>query len=347
MLFRTLAKPEFRRMVEDLLRQNEVIGPRRVTTDARGEPVHQFVPVSRFEELNLDYETTEFSPKTYFLPYREDLSHYTFTEGDWTQQIQYRIQPRAIVGMHACDINALVKLDKVFVKGQFPSPYYMSRRANTVIVGMDHMPGRLCFCRSVGTDTVERGFDLFLSDLGDRYFVNVGSDRGYGLLQRVKHGEITEADTQAYLHRRRTIAEGFRTFVDIHNLPSILDIEFDSPVWRKWGQKCLSCGSCAMVCPTCYCYGVHECFSMDFGSGAKVKQLYSCNLYDFAMVAGGHNFRPTRESRLKYRYYHQHRGFVEQYDEPKCVGCNRCGRTCLSGINPPEVITELQREEQR
>ena len=100
-----------------------------------------------------------------------------------------------------------------------------------------------------------------------------------------------------------------------------------------------------MVCPTCYCYGVSERVSLDFKHGAKIKELYSCNLLDFAAVAGGHNFRPTRESRLKYRYYHQHRGFVEAHDEPKCVGCNRCGAVCLAGINPPEVIADLQEEE--
>jgi sulfhydrogenase subunit beta (sulfur reductase) len=347
MLFRTLKKEELRRMVEAILEKNEVVGPTLVASDHTGKPLHHFLPVSKFDDLALDYETTEYSPKAYFLPYRENLSQFSFDASDWQQEIRYRIQPRAIVGMHACDIHALLKLDKVFVKDRFPSPYYMSRRANTVIIGVDHLPGEKCFCRSVGTDTVERGFDLFLSDLGDRYFVAVGSDRGFNLLQQVRYGEITEADSQAYLARRKQLAAAFTTHVDIHNLPSVLDIEFDSPVWKKWGGKCLSCGSCAMVCPTCYCYGVHERLSMDFRHGAKVKQLHSCNLFDFAMVAGGHNFRPTRESRLKYRYYHQHRGFVEAYDEPKCVGCNRCGRTCLSGINPPDVIGELQAEEQR
>jgi formate hydrogenlyase subunit 6/NADH:ubiquinone oxidoreductase subunit I len=84
---------------------------------------------------------------------------------------------------------------------------------------------------------------------------------------------------------------------------------------------------------------------MDFKRGAKIKYLYSCCIVDFAQVAGGHNFRPDRKTRLKYRYYHQHRGFVEAYQEPKCVGCGRCARTCFSGINPTDVIRELQAEE--
>jgi formate hydrogenlyase subunit 6/NADH:ubiquinone oxidoreductase subunit I len=84
---------------------------------------------------------------------------------------------------------------------------------------------------------------------------------------------------------------------------------------------------------------------MDFRGGEKVKHLHSCNLLDFAMVAGGHNFRPDRKTRLKYRYYHQHRGFVEAFHEPMCVGCGRCGRTCMAAIRPPDVIRELQEEE--
>jgi formate hydrogenlyase subunit 6/NADH:ubiquinone oxidoreductase subunit I len=157
--------------------------------------------------------------------------------------------------------------------------------------------------------------------------------------------EITEKDTRDYLEEQNRIQRQFQAEVPVRNLPNLLDIEFESEVWEKWGNKCLSCGSCAMVCPTCYCYGVTERVSMDFTSGFKEKQLYSCNILDFAQVAGGHNFRPDRETRLKYRYYHQHRGFVETYDEPKCVGCNRCGRTCLAGINPVDVIRDLEMED--
>jgi sulfhydrogenase subunit beta (sulfur reductase) len=347
MLFRTLTKNDFRSLVEVILASNEVIGPKKVGLNKDGKPVHKFLPVRNFDEIDLGYGSTEFSPKTYFLPYRENLSTYKFDDGDWQQEIKYRIQPRAIVGMHACDINALLKLDKVFERDRFPSPYYLSRRRNTFIVGIDHDPCEGAFCQSVGADTVSHGFDLFLTDLGDRYFMAINSDRGFNVLQKVDAKPVTDKDTQDYLGVRRRIAGGFKTHVRIDNLPNLLDLEFESEVWKKWGSKCLSCGSCAMVCPTCYCYGVSERVSMDFKEGAKVKQLYSCNLVDFAQVAGGHNFRPNRNSRLKYRYYHQHRGFVEAYDEPKCVGCNRCGRVCLAGINPPDVIVDLQTEEQK
>ena len=344
MLFKILGKKQFRALVEIIIESNEIIAPKQIGTNSTGEAMHQFLPIDSFDEMDLDYRMTEYSAKTYFLPYRENLCVFDFSDGDWAQEISYRIQPRAIIGMRAHDINALLKLDKVFLRGQFPSPYYVSRRENTFIVGIDRMPLEDEFSQSMGADIVTHGFDLFLTDLGDRYFVAIASDRGFALLNQVQTEDVNDDDTHEYKEARKRILDGYKTRIEAHNLPNLLDLEFTSDVWRKWGGKCLSCGSCAMVCPTCYCYGVTEEVDMDFNRSTRVKQLYSCNILDFAAVAGEHNFRPDQETRLKYRYYHQHRGFMEDYDEPKCVGCNRCGRVCLAGINPAAVINDLYEE---
>jgi Fe-S oxidoreductase len=89
---------------------------------------------------------------------------------------------------------------------------------------------------------------------------------------------------------------------------------------------------------------VEETVDVGLRKARKTKVLYSCNFVDFAEVAGGHNFRPERSSRLKYRYYHKHRGFVEAYEESLCVGCGRCGEACLAGITVPEVIASVRGE---
>jgi len=344
MLFKKIPKEELKALVGQILETTEVIGPVKVTENVKGKPIHEFRAIKSFSDIDLTYETTALSAKTYFLPFKETLSTFKFADNDWMQQISYWKTPRAIIGMHACDINGLLKLDKVFTKEVFPSPYYLARRNNTFIVGIDHNPCDGGFCRSLGTDTTNRGFDLFLTDLRDCYYVAVGSDKGFNALQKIKSQDVTEEDNQAYLAKRQDIVKKFETKVDVQDLPNVLDIEFKSSVWKKYGDKCLSCGTCAMVCPTCYCYGISEDVAMDFSTSSKIKQLYSCNILDFAMVAGGHNFRESRDTRLKYRYYHQHRGFVESYGEPKCVGCNRCGRACLAGIDPKDVINEIQAE---
>lgn len=344
MLYKTITKGDFQRLIELMLEQNEIIAPRKVGEKPDGTAIHQFLPIERFEDMDLDYSKTEYSAKTYFIPFRETLSTWTFENGEWKQNIAYRERPRAIIGLHACDIHALLKLDKVMLKGPFPSPYYKARRENTIIVGMDHEPCGSGFCASLGTDILTHGFDLFLTNIGERFFVAIDSDKGFRLLQQVPMAEVSDSDRRAYVKARSVIAEQQKTKVNTRNLPTLLDLTFNSTVWEKWGSKCLSCGACAAVCPTCYCYGVKERVCMDMTQSTKVKQLHSCNLVDFAEVAGGHNFRPTREHRLKYRYYHQHRGFTEAYDEPMCVGCNRCGDACLAGINPPDVIRDLEQE---
>jgi ferredoxin len=312
MIFKTLEKKEFRFVLEYLLETVQVIGPQEVDRDKNNKPLYTFLPADSIDQIDLDYDKSIYSAKTFFLPFKEELSNYTFTDNDWNQKINYHSIPRAIIGLRACDINALVKLDKVMMKGPIPNPYYITRRKNSLIIGLDHEPLKDCFCRSLNADTVTHGFDLFLSDIGKKYFIAINSDEALNLLNQFNIKDISESDQKRYIDRRKHIISKFKTDVDIRGLGNLLDIEFESPVWKKWGEKCLSCGSCAMVCPTCYCYGVQMRWNINLEKARKVRLSYSCNLLDFAEVAGGHNFRPTSESRLKYRYYHQFRGFVER-----------------------------------
>jgi len=341
MLYRTITKNNFKLMVEDLMQNNEVIGPKWRDRDSDGNKIYRFLKLNNFEELQMDYTRSYSSPKNFFLPFKEDIASYDLGDSDWEQHIQYTIHPRVIVGMRACDINALRKLDEVMVKSIYPNPYYFARRRNTVIIGLDHEPLEDCFCRSMGTDSAFKGFDLFLTDIGEAYFAAIGSDPGYMMVNRFGGQEVTEQDQQRYKQVKKEIESKFTTQVDLTIVPELMDLEFESEVWEKWGDKCLSCGSCAMVCPTCYCYGVQEQVDMSFKHAAKQRVLHSCNLLDFAVVAGGHNFRPEPHIRLKYRYYHQFRGFVEAFNQSLCVGCNRCGAACLAGINPKAVIDDL------
>ncbi len=252
--------------------------------------------------------------------------------------------PRIIVGVRACDINALAKLDKIFIKGNYPSPYYIARRTNTFLIGMDHEPLEDCFCRSLNQDVVRQGFNLFCTDLGDKYYLTIKSSRAFNFLKNVKISDPSKEDDGKYIQRRKYLKGKFKNHVEVTGLPTLMDISWNSDVWKKYSEKCLNCGSCAMVCPTCYCYGVEEIIDVSLKSSRKERMLYSCSIVDFAEVAGGHNFRPHKADRLKYRFYHHYRGFAENADEQICVGCNRCGRACLAGINPKDVINDLRME---
>lgn len=341
MLYKTLTKDNFRRMVEGLMENNEVMGPKWRDRDKHGNKIYRFLKLNSFDELQMDYTRTYSSPKNFFLPFKEDLATYDLHGTDWEQHIEYTVHPRVIVGMRACDINALRKLDEVMVKSVYPNPYYFARRRNTLIIGLDHEPLDDCFCHSMNADVALSGFDLFLTDIGDSYFVAINSDTGYMLVNRYGGQEVTDEDQTEYKKVKRAIESKFKTQIDVTIVPELMNLEFESEVWKEWGDKCLSCGSCAMVCPTCYCYGVEEEVDMSFTTATKRRCLYSCNLLDFAEVAGGHNFRPEPHIRLKYRYYHQFRGFVEAFNQSLCVGCNRCGVACPAGIHPKAVLDDL------
>jgi len=195
----------------------------------------------------------------------------------------------------------------------------------------------------MGTDQARQGFDLFLTDLGETWFAEVLSAEAFELLRKLPTREPDEKEHRRFLRGVKEREQAFTCEVDTTDLTKILDLEFQSIAWKEWGDKCFSCGTCANVCPTCYCYGVTESVDLDLCGGRQTRQLYSCNLIDFAEVAGGHNFRPATETRLKYRYYHKHRGFVEAFEEALCVGCGRCGEACLAEITVPAVIASVRK----
>ena len=343
MIFRIIEKMDLKNLFEALKAGNTIVGPVETGIGRNGDQLFAFEQVYDFEKLRLDYSTTRLPAKRYFLPFREDLAVFRMEGDDWHKTIDYHSdRPHVFFGLHACDINALNKLDKVLMGSVYPMPYYTAKRQNMFIIGIDCVPRPSCFCRSMGANTALHGFDMFLTDIGDRYFVELLSAAAYNHLKNIKTTAPEETDHIQYMKIAAEKNKKFTTRVDSTDLAKILDMEFQSDVWKQWGDRCLGCGTCANVCPTCYCYGVEEHVNVDLKGAGKVKTLYSCNLLDFAEVAGGHNFRPERHVRLKYRYYHKHRGFVEAYEESLCVGCGRCGDACLAGITVPEVIASVR-----
>ncbi len=345
MIFKVFAAQELGRLFE-LLAVNMIVGPVKKGGAADGRVLYDFAPVYDLADLCLDFDQTIHSAKKYLLPYVEETCSFKLEEVGWEKEVDYGgNQPLVLFGLHACDINALNKLDKVLLAQPYPNQFYGAKRAGIFIVGHSCQPTPACFCHAMGTDSVLHGCDLFLTPLGDDYFVEIMSSRAFHILENLNLREPGRDDHrrfQGVVEQRKSL---FTAEVDTSDLTKILDMEFDSAVWAQWGDRCLSCGTCAQVCPTCYCYGVEEVVAMDMKGADKFRQLYSCNLLDFAQVAGGHNFRPESRSRLKYRYYHKHRGFVEAFEEALCVGCGRCGTNCLADITVPEVIASVRRGE--
>jgi len=250
--------------------------------------------------------------------------------------------PQVLFGAHACDIHALKILDLLYLT-DYPDPYYRRNREKLVVVGFGCWPDDRCFCESLDTSTVADGFDLFLTRLEDGFQVVVGTSAGDDIVRANRHlfEPATRQDTLHYLERLRARKQAFTLELDVTDLPLVLELKKDDPVWDELGKKCLCCGSCSMVCPTCSCFNVMDEVRAD-GGAARVRTWDSCLFRDYAMVAGGHNFRSDRGERVRNRYYHKQEAFVREFGMPSCVGCGRCIDNCPTGINVVEVFQHVR-----
>ena len=245
---------------------------------------------------------------------------------------------QVLFGVHACDVHALKILDLLYLT-DYADPYYQRNREQLVVIGYGCWPDEQCFCESMDTSSVDDGFDLFLTPLQDRFLVAVGTSVGDDIVSTNPHlfETATRQDTRDYLLRLREREEAFSLELDVTDLPYVLDLKKDDPVWDELGKKCLCCGSCSMVCPTCSCFNVMDEVGPG-GDSSRVRIWDACLYRDYAVVAGGHNFRADRADRVRQRYYHKQEAFVREYGMPSCVGCGRCIENCPTGINVVEVF---------
>lgn len=333
-----ITRKDFRRLVEGLLGDYTLYGP----VEKEGFPA--FARIERFSQLRLSRTPTHLSAKEFLFPPRETLLRFDLKSGDVREVVD--AQNQAIIGLHPCDIHAVNLLDRVFSYGT-PDRNYLARRKRTVIIGTECTPDEYCFCSSLHTMTVDRGFDLFLHETERGFIVRTGTKRGRRLLER--HTSATKAE-KADLERLERMVERkekmFRTRLDAEpsQLPLIYRGADSSPVWDRIGRVCYGCGSCNHVCPTCYCFDVKDDITLDLEDATRYRVWDGCTLEDFAKVAGGHNFRKARSARLRHRFNRKFRYLADRFKGLFCVGCGRCSRTCLVRINISEVTNEIIRE---
>ncbi len=290
------------------------------------------------EQFDLKALRTIIPAKKFFLPQKATLLK--FKEGKWAENKEAK--KRVIFGLHPCDIHALNIYHKFYTR-IYKDPYYLANRENAVIIGLSCLPDENCFCNLTDTSTVAEGFDLFFTDLEEKFLVWVGSPKGDEIIaqNKVFFEDINNKDIKDYIAWRKQRDNSFQVHLPFAGLPEIVESSYDSPVWNKMGEACLSCGSCTMVCPTCTCFDIADEYDIRADEMNRQRYWFSCVFREYSMVAGGHNFREARSERLRLWYTHKLVGFMSEYGEPACVGCGRCVVSCPVGINVISVVKAL------
>lgn len=337
MLYRVIDADELPALIEAFLKDYEVIAP------VKSGRSYAFEPIDSFEDIRLDYSVTLNSLKKYFLPARETLFEFN-SEG--VTDYELTVKPRVLFGAHACDINALNNLNLVFEDARFPDPYYDAHKKSNMVIGVSCQPSESCFCHLLDSDEVRSGYDLFLQDLGDRYLVSIGSVEAANVLESVcSPRPATDEDRRAFRKITRQRQQAFSPDIpDVQEIPMLMDAFHDDPFWEELGSSCLSCTACSAVCPTCYCFDITDTLDPDGKTGKRERLWDACTSPQFALVAGGHNFRGDAANRVRHRMYHKLNGFNANHGRYLCVGCGRCVRACKADISPIEVLKFFERK---
>lgn len=341
--FKIMPKAAFPNWVARLRNDFRVVGPR----EKHGQYV--FDAIEDTADLVLHYPNSVLPPKKFLTPQKEVLLNYRL-DGSHLE-MSTAPEPTIILGLHTCDIHALKLFDRIFSQG-FTDQHYQTHRESVILVSIECLSpcSENSFCRDMGTASATDGFDLHMVDLGDAYAFSVGTPKGAALFKGF-HQVFDAMDTDMALVNG-TLQEKWEQFpyrldFDVAEMPELLHDSFNSALWDELGQECLACGSCTQVCPTCYCFDVTDEVDLLLEEGQRVRRWDSCQIHEFAMVAGGHNFRERLAARQRHRFMRKGKYQMDAYDMVGCVGCGRCAQACLAHITPIRVMNELfvRREE--
>jgi len=323
-------------LLAKLMAEARVVGPQR----REGKDQWAFADVKDPCAVDLEYLSTTLPAKKYAFPPVEKLLRYELTERPVMEAV-VESEPIVLFGVHPCDIYGLRALDLAF-SDQNVDPNYSARRSQMRIVGVDCQPDEHCFCGSMGTASASDGYDLFLTPIASGYMAETATEAGEQMLEGLPTREATAAEMAEVKERlARKIQETSRVNAEVHSLPMLLSGLSESKHWEEHAGRCYSCGTCNLVCPTCYCFDVLDQMELNLTQGTKERQWDGCMLEAFGKVATGENFREEREDRLRHRFYRKYSYLFTKHGRPFCCGCGRCVRQCLVHIDPVEVLNDL------
>lgn len=322
---------------------SKIITKYQVFAPVEDDGITLFKQIRDSSEINMKFSNSQVPPKGLLFKQTETLFKFTPGTKGKIDPADIPDEKTVVFGIRACDAKSLAILDHVF-KGDYEDPYYLTKRENTVLVGLScTQPEVNCFCTSFddGPASAEN-VDILLTDIGDKYYVEVKSDKGKQLTETMNKllKPATENDEKKKKEVEKKATGIITRSTKTDGIVDKLDKIFDNPFWKNIAIKCLGCRTCTYLCPTCHCFDIQD--ETTIKTGARVRVWDSCMCPEYTLQASGYNPRPERMNRVKNRIYHKYNYYPKNYDIIACVGCGRCIDNCPVNIDIIDVVTKAK-----
>ncbi|MGO0122055.1 4Fe-4S dicluster domain-containing protein [Desulfothermobacter acidiphilus] len=295
------------------------------------------------DKVYLGPKASRVPPKRFFFPATEPLFRYAPRGNSWElAPVEPDPRPLALFGLRPCDLQGFKALDAVFLASPV-DPYYAARREKALLLGWSCLEVEpACFCVTYGyTPVTGEGADLHFTALGGRYLVEALTDKGQQLVE--KHSQLLVPAPAELLEAKQQLET--RLLASLVVPPLLEGVKEKLPLlvqdsyWEDLAQRCLGCGICTYLCPTCHCFDL-----FDWGEeGDRWRCWDTCLFPEFTLQTSGHNPRARLSERLRNRLYHKLLYHYQRYGVEGCVGCGRCVSCCPVNIDIREVMTEVRR----
>jgi len=306
---------------------NDLIGEYRVYAP-KGDRIGE---IRNSTDIEVQTLLTRLSAKSVFLPQNEELFRW---DKDKKIKIKTSEKKTILFGIRPCDASAIAALDPTFDTKEFPDTYYKSRRTNTIIISVGcNEPEETCFCSSFNSGPFDDSHSDVLLMENSTEFIGVGKEEILDLFG------FEEGDGKKEFEKIKDSAEKKVQEISLSGIKEKLDSVKDTSFFKDISNKCINCGACTFLCPTCYCFDIEDLNRVD--GGKRVRNWDSCMFKIYTCETSGNNPRKEEELRMRQRIMHKFNYYPLLYDVFGCVGCGRCVLYCPVNFDIRSAIKKL------
>ena len=323
-----MARANFNEVLEELAKKYVIYAPKKYEEEGTFSDTHRvrYGEIKCIEEIEFN-EKSSFSYKEVLLPITQTLFFFTETEVKEASMNEQNL----LIFLRSCDLHAVRRLDEIYLRNGFEDIYYKKFRekAKFVVMGCEKSFNN-CFCVDMGTNTCDH-YEAYIHLAEDQVAFDIKCEE---LLSdaKLKAMETTE------------VTPKFVTENPVHvEIPEKLDLRIIySDMWEEYSERCIACGRCNFVCPTCTCFTMQDIFYQDNHKCGERRRVWaSCQVNGYTDMAGGHKFRENKGQRMRFKVMHKIYDFKKRNGYHMCVGCGRCDDVCPEYISFSNCINKL------